>query len=415
MKILFLTENFPPEVNAASGRIFERACYWVKWGHEVTVVTQVPNFPVGKVYPGYRNRLYQTEEMEGIRVVRVKTFIAKNEGVVRRILDFVSFMLAGYLAGSLQKRPDLVVANSPQFFTAVAGWMVSITRRVPFVFELADIWPASIVAVGALQQSRILRWAEKLELFLYRRAALVVSLTRSFERDLVRRGIPSEKIRVVINGVDLHRYSPRPKHRETLSELSLESHFCVGYIGTHGMAHDLGNVLRCADLLRKEKEVRFLFVGAGAEKDQLVRQARETDLPNAIFVPPRPKDRIANYWSVCDVALIHLKGSEVFRSVIPSKMFEAMAMGLPILLVSPPGEASEILEREGAGLCIPAGEPEALARAVLRLKKDPPLRRRLADHGLAAAPRHSREDQARGMLDALEAVARPKPSQTACR
>ena len=152
--ILFLTDNFPPERNAPASRVYEHACYWVRWGHRVTVLTCAPNFPEGKVYAGYRNRWYQVEEVDGIRVVRVKTFIAKNEGVLRRILDYLSFMVTGFVAGLLQTRPDVVVATSPQFFTVVAGWAVAALRRLPFVFELRDLWPASIHAVGALQAAQ---------------------------------------------------------------------------------------------------------------------------------------------------------------------------------------------------------------------------------------------------------------------
>ena len=171
MRILFVTENFPPETNAAATRVYERACFWADWGHDVTVVTTAPNFPQGRLYEGYRNRWHQTERMDGIEVVRVKTFIAPNRGTLWRMLDFLSFMVTGWAAGLVQPRPDVVAATSPQFFTAVAGWLVAMFRRVPFVFELGDIWTASIVAVGALSQCAALRLMERLELFLSRRAS----------------------------------------------------------------------------------------------------------------------------------------------------------------------------------------------------------------------------------------------------
>ena len=205
MKILFLTENFPPETNAAATRVFERACYWAKWGHDVTVLTCAPNFPQGKLHEGYTNRWHQVEEMDGIRVVRVKTYIAANSGAVRRTLDFLSFMVTAFAAALFEKRPDVVVSTSPQFFAAVAGWMIGAVRRVPFVFELGDLWPASIVAVGAMRPSLPVRLIEKLELFLYRRSACVVALTSAFRDNLIARGISPGKIEVVINGVDLWR------------------------------------------------------------------------------------------------------------------------------------------------------------------------------------------------------------------
>ncbi|MBI1985964.1 MAG: glycosyltransferase family 4 protein [Rhodospirillales bacterium] len=188
MRILFLTENFPPETNAAATRVYERACYWVKWGHAVTVITQAPNFPEGRLHDRYTNLWRQVEDMSGIRVVRVKTFIAPNKGVVRRSLDFLSFMVTGVLAGLGESRPDIVAATSPQFFAAVGGWALAAMRGRPFVFELGDLWPASIAAVGAMRRGFLLGLIENLELFLYRRAEAVVALTQAFKDNLVQRG-----------------------------------------------------------------------------------------------------------------------------------------------------------------------------------------------------------------------------------
>ena len=404
LKILFLTDNFPPERNAPATRIYEHACYWVKWGHEVTVITCAPNFPEGLVYPGHRNRWYQVEMVDGIRVVRVKTFITANEGVALRALDYLSFMGSGFLGGLFQGRPDVVVATSPQFFAAVGGWALAGVRRLPFVFELRDLWPASIAAVGAMNGSGALRSLERLELFLYRRSNAVVSVTESFKKDLVRRGISAEKIAVVVNGVDLPRYSPRPKDPELAERHDLEGRFVVGYLGTHGLAHALGKVLDAAERMRDVPEVRFLFVGSGAEKVALVEEAKRRDLPNVLFLPSQPKERMPRIWSLCDVALVHLKDNSVFGGVIPSKIFEAMGMGLPILIASPKGEASGIVEKEGAGMWIPPEKPHALADAVRRFRIDREFHAGCAAHSLAAAPRYSRESGAREMLGVLEQV-----------
>ena len=405
MNILFLSENFPPETNAAATRVFERACYWVRWGHQVTVITCAPNFPRGKLFAGYENRWRQVEDMAGIRVVRVKTFITRNEGVVLRTVDFLSFLFTGASSALFEKRPDVVVATSPQFFTAVAGWMVGAARGVPFIFELGDLWPASIVAVGAIHHSVALKWLERFELFLYRRSACVVALTQAFKENLTARGTSPDKIAVVVNGVDLFRYAPRPRD-ETLSELwDLKGRLVVGYIGTHGMAHGLRNVLDTADRLRDEKNLRFILAGAGAERSALMAEARNRRLDNVVFVPPQPKDNMPAIWSLCDVALVHLRNADTFKGVIPSKMFEAMAMGLPIILATPEGEASRIVAEDRAGIWVPAEDPDALAQAVRRLMYDSEARRTLAAQSLAAAPKHTRENQARKMLAVLELAA----------
>jgi glycosyltransferase involved in cell wall biosynthesis len=405
MKILFLTENFPPETNAAATRVYERACFWVRWGHEVTVVTTAPNFPQGRLYDGYRNRWRRIETMDGIRVVRVKSFIAPNRGTLPRTLDFLSFMATGTIAACREARPDVVSATSPQFFAAVAGWLVGALRRVPFVFELGDIWPASIVAVGALRESAALRMMERLELFLYRRAACVVALTPAFKRNLERRGIDPAKVAVVLNSVDLARYAPAEPDREFARSWGLEDAFVVGYVGTHGMAHGLTNVLDAAERLRDAPRIQFMLAGDGAERDGLIAAAKERGLTNVVFVPPQPKQAMPAVWSVCDLALVHLRNLEAFTEVIPSKMFEAMAMGLPIVLAAPAGEASGILAADGAGIHVAAEDPAARADAVRCLAGDAELRQALAGRALEAAPRHTRERQAEEMLHVLHMAA----------
>jgi colanic acid biosynthesis glycosyl transferase WcaI len=405
LSILFLTENFPPETNAAATRVYERACYWAKWGHRVTVLTSAPNFPEGRIYPGYENRWRQAEDIDGIRVVRVKTYMAANQGTVRRTLDFLSFMVTAFANGLFERRPDVIAATSPQFFAAVGGWALGAARRVPFVFELGDLWPASIVAVGAMRPSLPLRLVEKLELFLYRRSAAVVALTDAFKRNLTGRGIDPDKITVVINGVDTWRYGPRDRDAALAGETGLAGKFVVGYVGTHGMAHALTNVLDAAERLRHRTDVAFLLAGGGAERDQLMADAKRRGLANVVFLARQPKERMPAVWSLCDVALVHLKNSPVFEDVIPSKMFEAMAMGLPILMASPEGEASSILATDKAGLHVAAEDPDALAAAVERLADDPAGRAEIAAASLAAAPAHSREAQAHNMMAVLEKVA----------
>jgi colanic acid biosynthesis glycosyl transferase WcaI len=405
--ILFFTENFPPETNAAATRVFERAVYWAKWGHEVTVITCAPNFPYGKVFDGYRNAWHQVEDMSGIRVLRVKTFIAANQGVVRRSLDFLSFLATGFVAGLFQPRPDVVAATSPQFFAAVAGWAVGVCRRRPFLFELGDLWPNSISAVGAIKKGVLLSLMEKVELFLYRRSAAVAALTNAFKDNLVARGIPAEKIHVVRNGVDLHRYAPRPKDADLSADWGIGEKFVIGYLGTHGMAHGLVNVLDAAERLVSEPNVLFLFVGAGAEREMLMTEAECRGLTNVMFQPAQPKEKMPEIWSLCNVALIHLKDSPAFSDVLPSKIFEAMGMGLPILLVSPEGEASQLLEKRCAGPWAPAGDPDALASVVKSLHDDDARRQAYADASLKAAPLHSRETQANEMMAVFDAVVRP--------
>jgi colanic acid biosynthesis glycosyl transferase WcaI len=255
-----------------------------------------------------------------------------------------------------------------------------------------------------MRPSAMLRMVERLELFMYRRAAKIVALTKAFKTDLVGRGVPPEKIAVVVNGVDLSRYAPRPRDEQLARELGLENRFVVGYIGTHGMAHALERVLDAAESLRDLPGVCFLFVGSGAAREALVSEASRRRLSNVVMVAAQPKEMMPAYWSVCDLALVHLKDTALFRTVIPSKIFEAMAMGRPIVLAAPDGEAADIVRSTGAGITLPPEDPRALAEAVRALHAAPEEVWRLGQRALAAAALFTRERQARDMLAAIEEV-----------
>ncbi len=406
MRILFLSDRFPPERDAASSRVYERAVHWVRWGHDVTVLTCAPNHPDGEVYPGYRNDWVNIEAVDGIRVVRLKTYIAPNAGTYKRVADFLSYMASSFVAGLFHEKPDVIVASSPQIFTAVSGWALGALRDVPYVFELADLWPATIRDVDALENEAVLDALERLELFLYRRSAAVVALTRTFEEDLVGRGIPRDRIHVVINGVELSKFRPRPRAGDLAAELGLaEDDFVVGYIGTHGLAHGLANVLDAAALLaQRAPRAKFLLVGSGAERERLVSDVRRRGLSNVVMVPPQPKSEMPRYWSLCRVALVHLRDLPVFSTVIPSKIFEALGMGLPVIMCLPRGEATDIVEAEGVGLHCAPEDPEALADTVVSLLDDA-LRGPMQALTGESARRHSRERQARDFLSVLHSVA----------
>ena len=402
MKILFFSENFPPETNAAATRVYERALYWVRAGHDVTVITSAPNFPLGIVFTGYENHWYFNEKMYGINVVRVKTYISPNQGVFRRGVDFLSFGIMSSIFGLFQVRPDVVAATSPQFLTAVSGWFVAFIRRIPFVFELGDLWPTSIVAVGVIKKGFLINLFERIELFLYRNSTRVASLTYAFKKNLVDRGVDSNKIDVVRNGVDVSRYQPMKQCIKLASKYNIKNNFVVGYIGTHGMAHGLSNVLKVAEKLKYDKNIIFLFVGAGADRENLIKLSSDRNLPNTLFLPMQPKEEMRSIWSLCDIALVHLKNNPAFSEVIPSKIFEAMSMGLPILLNMPGGEARDIIEKECVGIWVPPENPEALSKSIKILIEDKKLHKTISQNCIAAAPKYSRSHQAQKMIDVFD-------------
>ena len=406
MHILFLTDNFPPEVNAPASRTFEHCREWVRAGHKVTVVTCAPNFPKGKVFDGYRNRAWQTEEMDGIRVIRVWSYITANEGFVKRILDYQSFMVTATLASPFVRGVDVVVGTSPQFFTACAAYVVAGMKRVPWVFELRDLWPESIRAVGAMKESKALDWLEKLELFLYRKANAVVSVTNAFRDNLIGRGIDADKIQVVTNGVDISRFNPREKDAELVRELGLDGKFVAGYIGTHGMAHALETLLEAAAKLKARPDgdrYRILLLGDGARKADLIAQAKAMGLDNVLFVDSVSKDQVVRYWSLLDVSIIHLRKTELFTTVIPSKLFECMGMGIPVLH-GVAGESAGIVEKEGAGIVFEPENADALCDGLARLAEDRALYDQYRSNALAGAHNYDRSVLAGRMLGMLEGL-----------
>jgi len=400
MHILFLTDNFPPEVNAPASRTFEHCREWVRAGNEVTVITCAPNFPKGKVFDGYRNRLWQNEEMAGIRVIRVWSYITANEGFVKRILDYQSFMVSATLAALFVRGVDVVIGTSPQFFTVCAAYVVSRLKWIQFVFELRDLWPESIKAVGAMKESAAIRALERLELFLYRKAARIVSVTHSFKRTLISRGVASEKIEVVTNGVDMSRFKPMPKDAELLRDLGLAGKFVAGYVGTHGLAHHLETLLDAAEMLRARPDdarYHFIFLGDGARKQALKDEAARRGLDNVTFIDSVPKEQVARYWSLLDVSVIHLRKTELFTTVIPSKLFECMGMGLPVLH-GVAGESADIVRDERVGIVFEPENTAALVQHLRLLQQDRPTYERYRAHCLEAARKYDRTAMARKML-----------------
>jgi len=364
--IVFLTHYFPPEVNAPATRTFEHARVWVKEGHTVTVLTNVPNHPGGEIYPGYRNGWLQEGVLDGIQVRRMLTWAAPNAGFMLRIANYVFYMLMAMFQTPFLRRPDVVVSTTPQFFCGLAGYFVSRLRRVPWVLEIRDLWPESIVAVGAMKKSFAIRLLEKVEAFAYRKADHIIVVTDSFVPHVLERGGSADRISVIKNGVDLDFYDPDRKAAGLAEELGLEGRFVGAYVGTHGMAHGLEVILEAAALLRSDEHLGFLLVGDGAERQRLLKRKEKEGLDNVVMLGQQPKDRMPDIWAITGASLVLLRDRPVFRTVIPSKIFESMAMRRPIIL-GVRGEVEQIVREAGAGLCITPENGQELAQSMRAL------------------------------------------------
>ncbi|MBU1667759.1 glycosyltransferase family 4 protein [bacterium] len=401
MKILFITDNFPPEVNAPATRTYEHCQEWIKMGAEVTIITCAPNFPHGKVYDSYENKLYQKENIEGIEVIRVWSYITSNQGFIKRILDYSSFSFMAFWVGLFQKS-DVIVATSPQFFTTWAGLALSKLKRTPWVFELRDIWPESIQSVGAIENSKIIKFLEKIELALYRDATRVIAVTDAFKKNLISRGISAEKIDVVTNGSNLTLFNLEQKDEALLKKLNLENKFIVGYIGTHGMAHSLDFVVKSISKIN-DHSIHFLFIGNGAMKEKIVNLAKNLKIKNITFLDSIRKEDVPSYLSIVDVSLAPLKKSDTFKTVIPSKIFEASAMKKPTLL-GVEGEAQRIIENYGAGICYEPENEQDFIEKIYSLKNDQELYRECQEGCTQLAQSFDRKKLANKMLNILQSI-----------
>lgn len=408
MKILFLSDNFTPESNAPAIRTHDHTRRWVEMGHEVVVVTCAPNFPRGVVFDGYRNALYARERIDGVEVVRVWSYIAANEGFFKRILDYTSFMVTATIAALFVKRPDVIVATSPQFFAAVAGWIVSTLKRRPFVFELRDLWPESIVAVGASSGGFLIDRLEAFAGYLYRRAELMVPVTRSFAEHLRGRGVAEDRIEVVTNGIDVDAVSGRTDPAATRKRLGLpEDAFIGAFIGTIGMAHGIGTVIEAAARTRDDPSLHYLVMGEGADKQHIRAEVAARALGNVTLLDGRPRAEALDVLAAADASLVLLRDTPTFRTVIPSKIFEAMALARPIVL-GVRGEAHRIVIEDGAcGVAFPPEDVAGLVEALRTLAGDAALCRELGARGRErVAVEFDRGALAERMATRLEALAK---------
>lgn len=408
MKILFLSQYYPPEPGAPAARVSELSRAWAARGHDVTVLTAMPNHPTGVVPPEYQGRALALERDGDVTVCRTWIYAAPNRGRVRRSAAYASYSLSASLWGQRHVAdPDVVVATSPQLLCGVAGAWVSLVRRKPFVLEIRDLWPESIVAVGALPARHpVIVGLTQVEEALYRAALHIVVVTDAFREKLIARGVPASKLSVIKNGVDLGRFTPLPRDTALRARLGWGDRFVVAYVGTHGMAHGLDAVLDAAKRLRDDDDVRFLFVGEGAERARLEARLRDEAITNVAMLGVLPRDAMNEVYATADLCLVPLRRTELFTTVIPSKIFEILAMERPIL-ISVDGEARRIVEDAGGGRFVPPEDVDAMVEGVRAMKADPDGRRAAGQRGRAfVMERYDRSRLADAYLDILEAQVR---------
>lgn len=381
MRILYVSQYFPPEVNAPAQRVSDFAKAWADAGHEVVVLTGFPNHPAGKVYDGYTLRPLQRERIGGVEVVRTYLYPAPNKGKLRRSLNYASFMCSAATIGALAVgKVDIVIATCPPLLVGIAGYWIAKLKRAPFVLSVRDVWPEALMAVDARVSRKLYNLLSRMADFLYKRADKIVTVTRGAQDVIERHGVPGDKLELIPTGIHSNAIKPMQSSAEIRGKFGDGGTVLVTYVGTHGMAQKLSTVLEAAKLLSKQPGVQFISVGDGADKQDLLEMKDHLELGNVHFIDQLPQHEALNYIASSDICLVPLRKAELFKETIPSKLYEIMACGKPIVL-GVDGEARELLEAASAGVFVEPEDPEALAAAVLRLAEDPELRSQFGQNG----------------------------------
>ncbi len=408
MNILYVSQNYPPEIGAASARAFELSKHWVANGHQVTVLTGFPNYPTGSsnhLKHENTSRLTRRESVEGISIIRTCLYGIGDRRIHERILSYSSFWLSSSLRGISIPRPDVVLASSPPLTVGLTGWWLSRIKKKPFIFDVRDLWPESIADLGAMtNKSMIVRTLDAISRFLYRKANRVVVTSEATKEALVANGrVAPTRITTIPNGVETKTFVPGRNDDVTREELGIGGKFLVSFVGTIGLAQDVDVVLRSASRLKSiSNPIHFLFVGEGPVKRHAMDVVARLGLSNVTFLTGQRRDQIPKFIQASEVCLVTLRKADVNDIIIPVRMLEFMSCGRPVVL-SAVGEAARILNAAGAGLVIEQGNEEALTAAIVRLSRDAGLRQKMGANGRRyVIENFSREQTARRYLGVLE-------------
>jgi len=407
MRILYLSQYFPPEAGATQTRSYEMAHNLILLGHQVTMITEVPNHPSGIIHPEYRGELFHRSNLDGIDVIRVWVKASPKKNFINRMLFYISFMLFSSLAGLFitRSRYDLIYATSPPLFVGATGLFLSWQKRVPLVFEVRDLWPESAIALRELTNPLAIRWASRLEEACYAHANKVIVVTQGIFERLLQRGIPVDRLSLIPNGANTALFQYRPEARERIrGKLGLAEKFVVIYAGIHGIAQGLEAVVEAARLLATDARVYFVLVGEGPQKREIANLVREYELTNLSLLPEQPREVIPDYLSAADVALVPLRKVAIFEGALPSKIFDAWACNRPVL-ISIDGEARQVVELTGGGVYVPPEDAVSLKDAILSLMQDDAGRKTMGIHGRAFTEKYyTRKALAEKLAQTLESI-----------
>jgi len=403
MRILILAHYYPPEMGGAAARLHGLSRWLAAYGHEVTVITCFPNYPAGRIDALYRGKLCAREQMDGVRVLRTWVYASPVKSSVRRLANYFSFVVAATWAGWLVRGQwDVVLGSSPPLFVGIAAWLIARIRRIPFVFDIRDIWPDVAVDAGEFApDAPITRLGRGLARFLYRRADRILPVTELKRERIAAQGVPADKLAVVTNGVDLDRVPDAVPDRR--KELGLARRFVVLYAGLIGIAQGVEIAVETSHRLADDSRVHFLVVGDGVRRAAIEQEVSERGLTNITMLPRQPREAMPALLATADVCLVPLSAAGIVDAV-PSKLLEAWAHRRPVILAAQ-GESAKIVQEAGGGLVVAPGDGAALAEAVRRLADEPETSGAMAEAGRAyVEARYDRRDLARQMEHVLRDV-----------
>jgi glycosyltransferase involved in cell wall biosynthesis len=381
MKILFLTQYCPPEVGAPQNRIFEFAKQLRKFGHDVSILTAMPNYPKGEIFDEYKGKKVVCEELEGIKIVRTSIYVSKEKTFTKRLRNYLSFTFSSVFQGAKYiDKQDVVITESPPLFLGWSGYVLSKKKKAKFIFNISDLWPESAVKLDVLHNKALIKMSTWLEEFCYKKAAAVTGQTKGIVDNIVNRGFDASKVHLITNGVDTEFFKKEYRDEAFRKEVGIEDKFAVCYAGIHGLAQGLEVVINAAENIKEYENVQFVFIGDGPEKQKLINMVKDKNLNNVTFLPVQPKSNMPKIIGSMDATIIPLKKLDLFKGALPSKMFEALAAELPIVLAVE-GEAEKLINNAKAGIVVEPENSKEIGEAVVKLYEDSDYRKLLGQNG----------------------------------
>lgn len=382
MKLVILTQYFPPEVGAPQNRLYELAIRLKNKGVDVTVVTAMPNYPAMEIHEDYKRKYFVKEEMNGLKIIRSYIYVSKSKSIVKRLFNYYSFVVSSFIASCFYvKEHNYIICESPPLFLGKTGWLVSLIHRSKFIFNVSDLWPESAEKLGLVSNKSVLKISTLLEEFLYKRSSFVTGQTQGIVNNIKSR-FPNKDVYWLPNGVDVKLFQPNKNNSWKLANGFNENDFVFLYAGIIGHAQGLEIILEAGKKLKENTSIKFALLGAGPEKPKLIQIKEESHLTNVFFFDAIGKQEMINVLNSVDATIIPLRKLELFLGAIPSKIFENLAMRVPVLL-GVDGEARELFVNKGN--CALYFEPENISELVTRIEEvynNSDLRQRLSDNGV---------------------------------